>query len=959
MGLRYLGGFISAAYNSLASNITTGANTVQTQGIYTLPQQAQALPNQQWVTDPNFKNTTLLLQADGKVNGSQNNTFLDSSSNNFTITRNGNTTQGTFSPFSPGWSVFFNNTNFTNIYAASSADFNFGSGDFTIECFFNSTNAMSTAVFFRLFDTGQLSCFFYNGSIFLRNAAGNELVTVVAHGLSVGVWYHLAFVRSGTTYSIYRNGVLLTSGTGGTVTSASAPFIIGTNTSYNQPLSGYVSNFRVTTGQALYTTTFTPTTTSLTTTSQSATASNVKLLTLQSNGFVDNSTQNTKTILFGDNGSNLGTRSVQSFAPFAPQNQVYAGPDTNASWSNYFNYMWDGTNISGAYAVVNGNSNFNSTGDFTLEAWVYPMGNSGENGIVSFTSITDAGVSSGGAAIRTGAYSSGSTIGVTFAIEGGATGGSATSVLSINKWSHVALVRSGSTSGNCSCYINGVRVNTFTATRQVNGASNVCTIGKPFQSNDAVYPFNFTGYISNLRYVVGTAIYSGATYTVPTQPLTAVSGTQLLTCQSSTLKDNSSNNFTVAVPLGGVQVQPFNPFSSSYVTGGSAYFDGTGDYLTLPPGTAFAPGTGSFTVDGWIYSGSNTLQTIWAQTVGGTNYFVVEANYPSSVVRITSVASGGGTAITSAATLRLNAWNYFCISRALSGTITVWCNGSPGTPTSNNINLTNTTYTPTIGTYSHSTTTNVLVGYLANLRYIKNVALSGAYSPALAPPSPNLAVTNTQALLNYTNAGIYDAAMDNVLETVGNAQVSTSVVKYGSGSLAFDGTGDYLSMPSTATNRFGSANWTMELWFRTPAATTRQIILGWNAIASGYGACIVNFLANGKIGLQISESGSSWKFDDTTTGVGSALSANTWYHLVVTRVGQIVTVYINGVSIGTYSLTASTTSLMTNGIRNVVGINPDLTNQPFNGYIDDLRVTIGVARYTANFTPPKVALPRQ
>jgi len=118
-------------------------------------------------------------------------------------------------------------------------------------------------------------------------------------------------------------------------------------------------------------------------------------------------------------------------------------------------------------------------------------------------------------------------------------------------------------------------------------------------------------------------------------------------------------------------------------------------------------------------------------------------------------------------------------------------------------------------------------------------------------------------------------------------------------------------------------------------------------------------LANGKIGLQISESGSSWKFDDTTTGVGSALSANTWYHLVVTRVGQIVTVYINGVSIGTYSLTASTTSLMTNDIRNVVGINPDLTNQPFNGYIDDLRVTIGVARYTANFTPPKVALPRQ
>jgi hypothetical protein len=50
-------------------------------------------------TDPFFNQTTLLLHGDG-TNGAQNNTFLDSSTNNFTITRNGNTTQGTFSPFS-------------------------------------------------------------------------------------------------------------------------------------------------------------------------------------------------------------------------------------------------------------------------------------------------------------------------------------------------------------------------------------------------------------------------------------------------------------------------------------------------------------------------------------------------------------------------------------------------------------------------------------------------------------------------------------------------------------------------------------------------------------------------------------------------------------------------------------------------------------------------------------------
>jgi hypothetical protein len=58
----------------------------QYQGVWTLEQQAQALTNQQWVTDPNFKNTTLLLQADGTGSGSQNQTFLDGSTNNFFIT---------------------------------------------------------------------------------------------------------------------------------------------------------------------------------------------------------------------------------------------------------------------------------------------------------------------------------------------------------------------------------------------------------------------------------------------------------------------------------------------------------------------------------------------------------------------------------------------------------------------------------------------------------------------------------------------------------------------------------------------------------------------------------------------------------------------------------------------------------------------------------------------------------
>ena len=121
----------------------------QYQGVWTLEAQAQAQSNQQWVTDPNFKNTTLLLQADGTGSGSQNNTFLDGSTNNFFITRNGNTTQGSFSPFSqaPGyWSNYQSavDTNYLNFTTSAGTLFQFA-GDFTIEAWVSLATAANGA----------------------------------------------------------------------------------------------------------------------------------------------------------------------------------------------------------------------------------------------------------------------------------------------------------------------------------------------------------------------------------------------------------------------------------------------------------------------------------------------------------------------------------------------------------------------------------------------------------------------------------------------------------------------------------------------------------------------------------------------------------------------------------------------------------------------------------------------
>ena len=88
-------------------------------------------------TNPPFNLVSLLLHGDG-TNGAQNNTFVDSSTNNFTITRTGNVAQGTFSPFSLAdgqWSNYFDGTSAYETVATNSV-FTYGTNDFTIECWF-------------------------------------------------------------------------------------------------------------------------------------------------------------------------------------------------------------------------------------------------------------------------------------------------------------------------------------------------------------------------------------------------------------------------------------------------------------------------------------------------------------------------------------------------------------------------------------------------------------------------------------------------------------------------------------------------------------------------------------------------------------------------------------------------------------------------------------------------------
>jgi hypothetical protein len=245
-------------------------------------------------------------------------------------------------------------------------------------------------------------------------------------------------------------------------------------------------------------------------------------------------------------------------------------------------------------------------------------------------------------------------------------------------------------------------------------------------------------------------------------------------------------------------------------------------------------------------------------------------------------------------------------------------------------------------------------GYISGLRVVKGTAVYTAdFTPPSAPPT---AISNTQFLLNFTNAGIYDATSKNDLETVGNAQISTTQSKFGGSSMYFDGNGDYLkgSQPSILQDIAGG-DFTIEFWVYFDS------VAGDRALVSKYGNAAENAGDLGYVVQWVQATNVLRLVLGKGSGSGDALytwswtpSTGVWYHVAVTRSGTSGRAFIDGTQIGT------TSTLITNDVVSPNSIQVGKTHtvaQYMNGYIDDLRITKGIARYTSNFTPPTTAFP--
>jgi hypothetical protein len=582
--------------------------------------------------DEFFNRVTLLLPGDG-TNGAQNNTFLDSSTNNFTITRNGNTTQGTFSPFSQtGWSNYFGGS--TDYVAFTSiAAYGVGTGNFSVQLFvnFNSTSGNQRMFCVGASGTDGINIQFAGGSTQLQIDIANTRIITHTWTPVVGTWYQIDVVRAGTSTNqttLYINGSSVATGTSSGSVGQNAANIGGLSWNSAFTVNGYVSNVRFSnTARSI----------SAVTTNYSSDA-NTLLLTAQSNRFLDNSSS-------GNTFTTGGTPSVQPFSPFAPTIPYSAA---TVGGSGYF----DGTGD-----MLETPSITIGTNNFCFECWLYPtVAQGATTGI--FTADTNGGLQL--------SYFGNPTTGLGIARKGvdwDVFNSNGTQPI-VGQWNHVAYVRSGTGSNQTSIFLNGTRI--ANGTSSSNYAASLYEISTTNAGGTL-----FVGYISGARLTNGSTPYDAtqSTITIPTAPLTtsASNTTLLLNFTNAGITDATAKNDLETV--GNAQIST----AQSKFGGSSIAFDGSGDYLDVPSIINAQFGTGDFTIEGWLYINSLAAAQclIEFRAASGASYGQIY------------ITTGGvlryylPTDVGTSNTFSTGTWTHFAITRS-SGTLNMYINGTRG-----------------------------------------------------------------------------------------------------------------------------------------------------------------------------------------------------------------------------------------------------------------------------------------
>ena len=189
--------------------------------------------------------------------------------------------------------------------------------------------------------------------------------------------------------------------------------------------------------------------------------------------------------------------------------------------------------------------------------------------------------------------------------------------------------------------------------------------------------------------------------------------------------------------------------------------------------------------------------------------------------------------------------------------------------------------------------------------------------------------------------------MKNNLETEGNTRISGQQTKFGTGSIYFDGTNDSLELPNNENLIMGTGNWTIEFFMyydQSSFSGYRTII---DQRDSTYDEIAIVIYFDEHRSLDFYTDG-GMKADIPT----SSMSVRTWHHIALVKNGSTTKFYLDGTATGA-SDTSDTRNYVVTGNTH---IGERYSNaQYFLGYLDDFRITKGVARYISDFTAPTKA----
>ena len=586
------------------------------------------------------------------------------------------------------------------------------------------------------------------------------------------------------------------------------------------------------------------------------------------NVFADSSVNN---LAFTRNGSTT----QGSFSPFALNTNAPYNPAVNGA-SAYFNGSSD-------YIYTASNALFNvGSNNVTVEAWVYLTAfNSTAPTISTIWSLDGSGTNNTFCYV----YSSGS---IAVGINGINEIASATGVIALNVWYHVAVVRNGSTT---TVYVNGVSVASNTTSVWAQTGSRPFYVGSNPQSSG----YYLTGYISNVRFLMNAVVYTAAF--TPTN-------------------------------------RPFGTLTNNLITFSEDFANSTWtkETTTITSSAAIAPdGTPSASLVTFTSNVGNYAQVYWGQTLTATVIY----------------------------------------------TFSVWLSGAPGTtvtilifdgPTVDTLQVTLTSkltrYSVTHTTAAVPTTGSANIqsraGDTATYCYAWGAQIETASTPSNYTPTPANFKTAPSLLLNFANAAVADSAGANNITTVGSATI-TSASKYGSGALTFNGTSDRLEISGPSAQSSGSAglygltpglipgtkDFTVEFWLNTRTGNDgyHRIVSSSNGAFSGGTFCMRH-----QPGSFVFATGNG-TYGTTTYSIDFTL--NTWTHVAYSRQGATGRGFINGRQVVTFGDTTN----YNEAIQYVGSFYSAGAGEYFNGALDDVRITMGVARYTTDFTPPARALP--